>query len=141
MEKAHIPQIVEIENSTFKMPWTERAFRAELVLQVSRNFVALDPQGNVLGYLVTRLEDLAVHILNIAVRSDVRRCGIGSALMRKAFEVAKKTGAEILYLEVRASNLNAINLYRKFGFSALRRVENYYAPDGEAAIIMVASVP
>ncbi len=140
MEKAHIPQILEIENSTFKMPWTEQAFRAELTLSVSRSFVALDPQGNVLGYLVTRLESPAVHILNIAVRRDVRRCGIGSALMRKAFEVAKESEAEILYLEVRASNVDAINLYRKFGFSALRRIENYYAPDGEAAIIMVAPV-
>jgi ribosomal protein S18 acetylase RimI-like enzyme len=47
--------------------------------------------------------------------------GIGSALMKKAFDVAKEEGYKRLMLDVWESNKNAKNLYIKHGF---KRVSN-----------------
>jgi ribosomal-protein-alanine N-acetyltransferase len=43
--------------------------------------------------------------------------------------------AKDCYLEVRVSNFQAINMYKKLGFETARTVRGYYA-DGEDAAIM-----
>jgi ribosomal-protein-alanine N-acetyltransferase len=43
--------------------------------------------------------------------------------------------AKECYLEVRESNIAAINLYKKLAFKQAKTIKNYYA-DGENAIVM-----
>jgi len=43
-------------------------------------------------------------------------------------------------LEVRASNLPAVELYKKLGFEIARTIRNYYA-DGESAFVMAKQLP
>jgi ribosomal-protein-alanine N-acetyltransferase len=82
------------------------------------------------------------HITSIAVREDYRRKGIGELLMIAVFELALKLQADVVTLEVRASNVNAQNLYTKYGFKAVGERRRYYldrAPSGdtrEDALIM-----
>jgi len=44
------------------------------------------------------------------------------------------------YLEVRESNLPAVELYKKLGFEIARTIRNYYA-DGETAFVMAKQLP
>ena len=44
--------------------------------------------------------------------------------------------AEVVTLEVRASNMKAQNLYQKYGFAVVGRRKGYYSDDGEDALIM-----
>jgi ribosomal-protein-alanine N-acetyltransferase len=48
--------------------------------------------------------------------------------------------AKECYLEVRASNVPAVNLYKKIGFEIIRTITGYYA-DGEAAYMMARKLP
>ena len=52
------------------------------------------------------------------------------------FEEAKKLEIKWFTLEVRASNLPAINLYRKYGFETIGKRERYYQDNNEDALIM-----
>ena len=56
-------------------------------------------------------------------------------LLSEAVSEAKSTGAGVVTLEVRRSNLAARQLYRKFEFEERRLRRHYYGP-GEDAIIM-----
>ncbi len=70
-------------------------------------------------------------ILNLAVRTSLRRQGIASALLQD--ELAHKA---TYFLEVRESNVAAIALYRRFGFIELSRRHGYYEVPVETAIVM-----
>jgi ribosomal-protein-alanine N-acetyltransferase len=76
------------------------------------------------------------HIIAIGVRNDYRQLGIGEGLLIATIELAQMSNANVVTLEVRASNKAAQELYRKYGFQVTGRRLKYYSSDGEDAIIM-----
>jgi [ribosomal protein S18]-alanine N-acetyltransferase len=131
-----LPRIIEIERLAFPAPWTLASFQRELTLPFSRIMVALPADSNLIaGFLCRWLIADECHVLNIAVDPDSRRRGIGAVMLREAITEAKSTGANVVTLEVRRSNLPARQLYRKFEFEERRLRRHYYGP-GEDAIIM-----
>jgi [ribosomal protein S18]-alanine N-acetyltransferase len=131
-----LPRIIEIERLAFPAPWTLASFQRELTLPFSRIMVALPADSNLIaGFLCRWLIADECHVLNIAVDPDSRRRGIGAVMLREAIAEAKSTGANVVTLEVRRSNLPARQLYRKFEFEERRLRRHYYGP-GEDAIIM-----
>ena len=131
-----LPRILEIERLAFPSPWSLASFERELTLPFSRVMVATPDHGSsIVGFLCRWLIADECHILNIAVHPDSRRLGIGTVLIAEAVNEAKSTGAGVVTLEVRRSNLPARQLYRKFEFEERRLRRHYYGP-GEDAIIM-----
>lgn len=131
-----LPRIIEIERLAFPAPWTLTSFQRELTLPFSRIMVALPADSNLIaGFLCRWLIADECHVLNIAVDPDSRRHGIGAVMLTEAITEAKSTGANVVTLEVRRSNLPARQLYRKFEFEERRLRRHYYGP-GEDAIIM-----
>jgi len=131
-----LPRIMEIERLAFPAPWTLASFQRELMLPFSRIMVALPGDSSpIAGFLCRWLIADECHILNIAVHPDSRRLGIGAVLIGETLNEAKSTGAGVVTLEVRRSNLPARQLYRKFEFEERRLRRHYYGP-GEDAIIM-----
>ena len=64
--------------------------------------------------------------ISITVLKEYWGRGIGSRLMEMMIEFAETTGIEILYLEVRADNQRAVNLYKKYGFEAIGTYKNFF---------------
>ena len=62
----------------------------------------------------------------------------GARLLRHAMSVARQAGAATLLLEVRPSNVKAVELYRHFGFAQIGVRRGYYPADGgrEDALVM-----
>ena len=90
--------------------------------------------GSVAGFLVSRQTAPGEReILNIAVAPYQRRQGLARRLLE--LELANAPGAT-WFLEVRASNVPALNLYQQLGFSTVGRREAYYESPPEAAIVM-----
>ena len=67
----------------------------------------------------------------ISVRKDYWGKGVGTGLMNLLLDFAKKSGAEVLELEVRSDNERAIALYNKFGFEKAGRNEKFFKINGE----------
>jgi ribosomal-protein-alanine N-acetyltransferase len=76
------------------------------------------------------------HIINIAVRSDLRGNGIGELLLISGIDIASKLKAEFVTLEVRVSNNTARKLYSKYGFKEVGLRKGYYTDNKEDALIM-----
>jgi len=135
MDHTHLEPMVAIEADTFPTPWTFGHFIVELSKAESDWFVALE-DGRVVGYAGLAQLVGEGHILNIAVRGDRRRLGIGSALMTRIIEAAKERELDMVTLEVRAGNLEAQHLYRKFGLRTVGLRKGYYSDTGEDAVLM-----
>ena len=137
-EEKDIPQIADIENSSFSDPWTEGMLADTLRFPVYHTFLA-EEGGQVCGYgcLILLFED--AELANIAVAPTHRGQGVGKLLMERMHSYAKTFGAERMLLEVRVSNQPAISLYEKYGYEKYGLRENYY-PDGEDAHLMQKSL-
>jgi ribosomal-protein-alanine N-acetyltransferase len=81
-----------------------------------------------------------LHVLNIATCPDARRRGLATALLAAALEYAGQQRAQLLLLEVRRSNLAALRLYRKLGFTVTRVRRGYYGDNGEDAVEMMLTL-
>ena len=78
-----------------------------------------------------------VQILEVAVRPESRREGLGTALVRAALDLDASLDAT---LEARAGNVAALALYESVGFERVGRRDAYYA-DGEDAVLMRRAAP
>lgn len=67
-----------------------------------------------------------VEISNIYVNPNFRRQQIASVMMNYIIKKAHEKGCDNITLEVRKSNLGAINLYKKLGFKKIGIRKNYY---------------
>lgn len=64
--------------------------------------------------------------LGISVVKAEWNSGIGSLLMEKLIEFARKSRIELINLEVRSDNIRAIHLYEKFGFQRIGTSPAYF---------------
>jgi ribosomal-protein-alanine N-acetyltransferase len=119
-----------------KRPWFKRLFSYDRYLNRSENVIGFT------GFWLIMQE---AHIIAIGVRDGYRRLGIGEGLLISTVELAAILNANVVTLEVRASNEIAQALYKKYGFQVVGRRSRYYSSDGEDAIIMstdsITSIP
>ncbi len=102
-------------------------------------WVAEDPAtGEVLGYAGIEASALRgeVDLINIAVADEHRRRGVGRALLQWIVRLCRRNGTELLWLRVRASNLDARRFYRTMGFVRRGKFSGYYRDPDEDAILM-----
>ena len=97
------------------------------------------PRPPILGYGGFWIMAGEAHISTIAVRSEHRRRGIGGLLLVTMMDRATELNAEVMTLEVRASNVAAQSLYRKYGFHHVRLRRGYYSANREDALIMTTA--
>ena len=135
MQVSHIKEIAEIEKECFSEPWSEDSLRSELDNDTSYFFVA-EKKGRVSGYVGTHIVLDECYIANVAVNPTLRRMGIANCLLDFAEENAKANKCSFISLEVRVSNLPAINLYKKRGYVSLGERKNFYSHPTENALIM-----
>lgn len=137
-----LEQVVAIDQISFSLPWPARSFQLELTDNpVSRCWVA-DLDGRVIAMLVAWFIVDEIHIATIATHPDFRRQGIGRNLLLHVLRSAKEEGALTSFLEVRESNLAAIEMYRQFGFVESGKRAGYYKDNNEDAILMsLGSLP
>ena len=132
--------VVEIESDSYNFPWSVAIFCDCLRVGYQCRVLLLDER--VVGYgIVSMLADEA-HVLNLCISDKVRGLGLGRELLRHLLETAADRGIDKVYLEVRPSNLAALNLYSSFGFEQVGVRQNYYRADfgREDALVMCAQI-
>ncbi|ADK85331.1 ribosomal-protein-alanine acetyltransferase [Desulfarculus baarsii DSM 2075] len=139
MGRDHLRQVSAIERASFSAPWPEHFFLAHTLHPNSLPLVALlPPAGLVVGHLIIWLapgESLA-QLQNLAVNEAFRRRGVAGRLLSHGLHLAKRRGAKRMRLEVRAGNRAAALLYERFGFRQTGLLPDYYAAEGEDALVM-----
>jgi ribosomal-protein-alanine N-acetyltransferase len=134
---ADLEAVMEIEVRAYDFPWTEGIFRD--CLRVGYCCWCYENEEVVQGYGVMSAAAGESHILNLTVRPESQRQGIGSKLMKHFLQLARRHGADTLMLEVRPSNTTAIRLYEQMGFNEIGVRRNYYpAAEGREDALLLA---
>ena len=96
-------------------------------------FVACDFSGRPIGFVFTSKTDLShARIMMFAVDPDHRSFGVGSKMLIHLERIAMMNGIRHISLEVRPSNMRAINFYRRHGFVATEVLRGFYTDGGDA---------
>ena len=135
MDEPHVAQIAELEKVCFSDPWSINSITYELTNPLSNWFVAVEGD-KVVGYIGSQAVMDEADIMNVAVSPEYRRQGIAQGLIDTLIKALQEKGVVCLFLEVRASNESAINLYDKNGFLQVGRRKNYYHNPKEDALIL-----
>jgi ribosomal-protein-alanine N-acetyltransferase len=131
-----VPTAHEIDVSSFTLPWPERSFRFEVTDNPAARCWVAELDGCVVGMLVLWMIVDEAHIASLATHPDFRRQGIAKKLLVTALDHAYTEGARTAFLEVRAGNEAARNMYQKFGFEEVGLRERYYKDNNEDAVLM-----
>lgn len=140
-----LDDVLAIERESFSSPWTRTMFEAELLENPFGRLVGAfshsEPHlpAQLLGYICYWMVFDELRLMNLAVRSDCRRRGVGSQLVRHAVRKGLAQGTTRALLEVRACNQAAQAMYRALGFQQYGRRRSYYTNPSEDAILMELS--
>ena len=135
MEACHVPQVAELERLCFSDPWSERSIAGELNNNLAHWLVSVENEV-VTGYIGSQTVLGETDMMNVGVHPEQRRKGIAEALVTALVSDLKDKGSHCLTLEVRVSNVPAIALYEKMGFSQIGRRPKYYRNPREDALIL-----
>lgn len=119
-----LPRLLRIEKLTQITPWTKETF--ERCWQVGYLGWVIELDEKVVAFIIVSMRAGEAHILNLCTHPDFQRRGFAMQLLEHVLSVARKKEVGIAYLEVRRSNVNAITLYDKLGFTQIGDRKNYY---------------
>lgn len=86
-------------------------------------YVAEEADGEILGYIVCRVDNSVVWAESIFVSSNARRSGVASGLYEMAGNLAKELGGETVFNWVHPNNHKMINFLSKRGYNVLNLIE------------------
>ena len=132
MTAAEVEAVCVLEKSVFLEPCGIRTVAGELSKDYARYLIA-ERGGSVAGYAGLWCLYETAELVRIA--AEEKRQGIGGALTAAVIDAAKEAGCERIMLEVRADNIPARGLYKKYGFEEISIRRGYYG-SGVDAVIM-----
>ncbi|OUS08789.1 ribosomal-protein-alanine N-acetyltransferase [Gammaproteobacteria bacterium 42_54_T18] len=134
-----VSEMMRIEQRAYAFPWTENVLKD--CLQGAYLCRGLMLKGVLCAYAILSVAVGECHVLNICVSPDVQGQGVASDFLRKLLDEAVEWNAEIAFLEVRESNVAALALYSKLGFSEIGRRKAYYRNGDSREDALVLSLP
>ena len=159
----YLQQIKKIDDECFSQYPMEN-YTEELILDILENpksycLVAVDIEDSIekiVGYILISEDNIYYEdneeifdllnendidnymvIYSIGISEKYRGKGIATKLVDISCEMLRKDGYKTLYLEVRCSNKNAINLYKKNDFIEIQKLKTYYVEPKEEGLFMV----
>jgi ribosomal-protein-alanine acetyltransferase len=126
----HLDRLYEIEIECFeKEAFTKRQI-AYLLTDYNSTGLIAKLNGEIVGFIIAKIhrdrKSATGHILTIDVSPKHRRKKIGLRLLQEIERIFKDKGVRVCFLEAREDNIAALNLYQKFGYEEVERLENYY---------------
>lgn len=130
--------LIEIEKSLYKDPWNKEAYLRDLENDIAYNYVLVHDDV-ILGYYGFWIMFDNIDITKVSIRKELQGKGLSNILMKDFFSRISNLDIKSITLEVRVSNIKAINLYKKYGFKEISVRKKYYS-DSEDALILQKEV-
>lgn len=131
-----ISEIAALQSETFTNPWSVDSLRWEIAnTDVARLYV-LRVDGALVGFCACWVILDELHINSLAIADAWRRRGLATKLLRDVCRDARSSGATQATLEVRRSNVAALALYERLGFTCEGVRADYYQTPREDALVL-----
>jgi ribosomal-protein-alanine N-acetyltransferase len=145
LEAQDLDEVLVLAAESLEAPhWNRRDYERILLVEPAEPLIrcglVADSGGKVAGFAVASWlrHEVMAEVEGLFVEGDCRRRGVGSALIAACMAWAAKAGASTIQLEVRASNVAAHALYRRYGFAAAGVRRAYYSAPAEDALVLQA---
>ena len=135
MIRRDMPEVLDIEKSSFEFPWSEEDFIRCLRQRNCIGMVA-EYDESVVGFMIYELHKDQLHVLNFSVAPDVRRRRVAAQMVIKLTGKLSHQRRNRIVLEVRETNLAAQMFFRQQGFRAVSVLRDYYGETSEDAFVM-----
>lgn len=137
-----IRDLLEIENDSFdgKEKFDENYFLYNISENELARTLILYKDHIAASYLIYWITFDSSTIISLATKRNFRNNGFACQLLEKMFEDLKENNVETCTLEVRKSNIAAINLYEKLDFVYCNTKKDYYENPIEDALYYVKGV-
>jgi [ribosomal protein S18]-alanine N-acetyltransferase len=119
-----LDQVIENETRAYEFPWTEGNFVD--CLKAGHECWVLLLDQRISGHGIVAAWAGEAHLLNVCVMRDRQGEGHGRTLVAHMLARARARGADMVFLEVRPSNVAALELYRSLGFNEIGLRKDYY---------------
>jgi ribosomal protein S18 acetylase RimI-like enzyme len=107
----------------------------QFVLQDNAIVLVAESGNRLVGFVVVHLvEKNAAYVVTLDVVGELRRRGLGGALIAAAEVAAKQAGAQRMVLHVSTDNHAAIGFYERHQFAWARPCAEFYGPGLDAAL-------
>lgn len=130
--------LIEMEKSLYKDPWNKEAYLRDLENDIAYNYVLVHDDV-ILGYYGFWIMFDNIDITKVSIKKELQGKGLSNILMKDFFSRISNLDIKSITLEVRVSNIKAINLYKKYGFKEISVRKKYYS-DSEDALILQKEV-
>ncbi len=132
-----ISAVIQLENEVYQFPWTDRIFKD--CIRVGYDCWLAHLGNTIVAHAVISIAAGESHILNLSVTRNHQGKGIGKQFIQFLLNIARNKRAQIMMLEVRPSNIRAINCYSSAGFNEIGCRKDYYpAPNGKEDALLFA---
>ena len=135
MIRRDMPAVLAIEGQSFEFSWNEDDFIRCLRQRNCIGMVA-EQDEKVVGFMIYELHKNRLHILNFAVDKEMRRQGIGRAMIGKLLSKLSHERRNRIMLEVRETNLDAQLFFKGLDFRAISVLRDFYDDTVEDAYLM-----
>lgn len=135
MEEGDLERVAAIEKEIFSMPWSRKAF-SDSLNSPNTAYIVAEKDGVIAGYCGMYISFEEGNITNVAVAPDYRRQNIATCMLQHILKLAAKRAVTDVILEVRETNVPAIQLYERLGFEEAGIRKNFYEKPVENALIM-----
>jgi ribosomal-protein-alanine N-acetyltransferase len=124
-DRSELEEILDLHNlcheyDQWPLERLEQVFEYELPVIVAR------ADSKIVGLLIYLICLEEVRIINLAIHPLYRQNMLASKFLDNLIEEARHNNWRYILLDVRKSNLAAVNLYTKFGFSILCTRKDFY---------------
>ena len=138
LRESDLPDILKLEKLCYSQPWTEANFIGELERNITLA-IGLKCGAELAAQCFFWTMPPEIHLLNLAVHPGYRRLGLARRLIIAMLTIGHQIKTNSIYLEVRPTNLEALNLYKSLNFVVTGSRPNYYE-NGEEALLMTLAV-
>lgn len=128
--------LLALEEACFSSPWREGELASHLASPTSLSYLCVDTTGAAVGYLLGLCLPPEGELYRVAVPRELRGRGLGRLLLDRFLADLAERGADVCFLEVRASNAPAIALYTSAGFLEVGVRKKYYKDPCEDALVL-----
>lgn len=136
MQLHDIPAVGGLEQKLFPVDaWPLELFFDEFAQAETRRYSVAEVEDELVGYCGVMVVGTTADIQTIGVLPEYEGQGIGTAMLTRMLEEARRRGATETLLEVREDNPRARRLYERFGFEHIHTRRGYYR-DGVSAYVM-----
>lgn len=131
-------EVLEIEKRSFQYPWSEEEF---LNCLRQRNCIGTVAESRraIYGFMIYELHQYSLRLLDFAVAPEVRRTGVGAAMVERLIDKLSQQRRREITLEVRETNIDAQLFFSSMGFKA--KCSSWKYDNGESAILFRYTLP